>query len=131
MRVVVVLTAMMVAGCSAGIAPTKPSNDAIDRLETKLSGAPCIGPLGYWDRRYSYESSPLRPGLGHLDRWYDYRTIRFEFFEADGAFFKSGRHRYGRPNFSLYVDGKLKFASGTYNIASGKLTIDFCGPDSS
>jgi hypothetical protein len=96
-------------------------------LDCKLASVPCIGPLQSWQRNYVYESAPLKQSYPPLDRWYDYHRVSFELFGAD-SYFHAGRRVHGRdPYLGIYVDGHFRFATGTYDLRSQRVVLDFCG----
>ena len=61
---------------------------------------------------------------------YSYDAIRFEYYEDGVENLRHGCHLYTRdPLYGYYVDGHFRYATGSYDLRSRLLVVDFCGWD--
>lgn len=104
----------------------RPAAAVIDRIEERLARHPCVGDLARWQRLYSFEMSDRRGAEpAHVDE----TTVAFMLRQAGVNGFRPVR-RVTAPLVWVNVDDRIyDFVSGSFNVASGKLSVDHCGPN--
>jgi hypothetical protein len=109
--------------CFQFMAQKRPTAALVDRVEARLASHPCIDSLARWQRLYSFASVRGDPRSVDEDR------IAFQFREAGFEEFRSER-RVTAPEVWVQVDDRpYNFVSGYFDLRSGELTVDFCGPN--
>lgn len=106
-----------------------PSESDIDRLELQLASDPCIGSLQKWERTYRIHRNIAVSGPDRGKIYPD--VIDFLFREAGQFGIHSGRN-VRRPealNVFRIDDTPVRMAWGSFRISTGKLNVDFCGPN--
>lgn len=116
---------MLLAGCGpADRAARLPDELVVDRLEAQLAKETCIAPLSRWERRYWFARD--RPSQAP-----NYGKISIDLRQADFEEFRSGRHLLDRPFEAEFGidDRAYELAFGTYDIASNRVSLWACGPN--
>jgi hypothetical protein len=127
MRLHFLIGVAAVTGCDYQSGPL-PNNADVARVDRALSQVPCIGKPELWQREYQYRTT-LR-NLPVSLWWLDRNTIDFHLTKA-GEFADAGVHpKTPDPPFARIVDDTpTDLAWGSYNLRSGRLQMDFCGPN--
>ncbi|MEP9400850.1 hypothetical protein [Sphingomonas sp. VNH70] len=119
---------MLLLACLAGCEPHEkaantPDEALVDRIEDKLVATECVGSLNRWYRSYWF----ARDRSGSIDR----NTVAIDLRQAGFDEFGHGRHRLdARPTREFDVDDRdYWIASGSFDVANGRLTLRFCGPN--
>lgn len=123
----IIWAAVFLAACSQATPGVEdvPSVEHVNRLEATLAGNQCTGPVDQWERHYFFPlDGPKEPPGWGLNR----TTIAFVFRQAGVHDFKRGRS-IGTITDALSGpdDRQFKYASGRYDVVTGRLTVDFCG----
>lgn len=101
----------------------RPTDELLNRIETRLMANPCIGALDRWARRYSY-------GLDHDRGGLDTDTVWFSMHEAGAYEFRSGRAVLSPREFGSTVDDRpYRFAAGRFDVHLNQVTVEHCGPN--
>ena len=99
----------------------KPSVGLVDALEAQIARDRCVGSLSRWERLYSF-------GLNDK-REVDETKILFHYRQAGVYNFRAGRKVMAPLEWVNLDDGDYELVDGSYDSISGKLVIDFCGPN--
>jgi len=116
-----VVTTEMAERYERVMAHPKPPAGLIDAVEAQVAGNDCVGGLDRWERFYSF-------GLNN-EREVDESKILFHFREAGVHGFLRGR-RVTTPAEWVNIDDRdYDLVFGSFDRTSGKLVVDFCGPN--
>jgi hypothetical protein len=109
--------------CERYTAHRRPPNSLIDTVEARLASNPCVGALDRWQRLYSFANR--RGGT----RGSDESRVAFSYRQA-GVYGFHAERRVTAPEVWQQVDDRrYDFIIGSFNIDTGKITIDYCGPN--
>lgn len=117
----------IIVGVAAGLvscSPPVPKWREVDRLEQLLAKEACIGPLSEWDRKYFYKLS--HPSGYLLPPPRNPYVVGFIFDEAGVGDYRSVRRLGSLEDFMIYDHAQRKYASGDYDIRTGRLVMSIC-----
>ena len=99
----------------------RPSASLIDAVEARIARHPCVGNLSRWERLYSF-------GLDDR-REVDETTVLFQYAQA-GVYGAKASKSVTAPEAWLTPDDReIDFVFGSFDRASGKLNVEYCGPN--
>jgi len=125
MRLLVLVGAVALAGCDYSSGPI-PTNVEAERLDRAISEVPCVGKADLWLRQYQYRTTLrfLPASLWRLDQ----KTIDFHLTKVSDPADAGVHSEPPQPPFDwLADDTPTDLAWGSYNLASSRLQMDFCG----
>ena len=124
--------AALLFAISASQEPEKPnfspSDDQVQRLESKLSNEQCIGDLSQWEKRYQLWTD-VRQGSPTNGTVYP-KIIAFRFRKGTTHYLIQPARQLlpATPSLSFQIDDRPGYsAGGRFDTASGKLTLQYCG----
>ena len=97
-----------------------PKPRAVSHLESLLQSSDCVGDIRRWNRTYSNGLDEKRGGI-------DPAKIRFRLIEAGKLGIRPARHIVASSRFPTIDDRPFRVVYGTYDVASSRITIEFCG----
>jgi hypothetical protein len=100
----------------------RPTNAMVDPIEARLAKVPCIGDVGRWQRLFSFASRPRSPRV-------DTGRIDFEFREAGRYDFRAGRRITWPDSWINLDDRSYRYATGWFDRTTGRLRVEYCGPN--
>jgi hypothetical protein len=122
-KAMALISVSLVAACGAGErnasteegeAGSKPSLEAIQKIESDISHDPCVGPVDHWQRLYAYRDK-------------DERIIGFLYREAGRFGFVPGVTVRNAEDWDAIDDRPYKRVDGSYDIATSRLSVEYCG----
>ena len=126
---------LLLSGCSDGLWPQAPDAAVIDQIEAKLAKVRCVGPMNKWERHYSFASTQSLlaqvVSFGQQRRWFDYRKIKIDYYQAGRYGFQSRRILFKGAEPSGIDDRQFDLVFGDYDIPTHTTVIWACGPNMS
>ena len=127
-----ILLALSACGAT-GPMPRTPDANLANEIEAKLSTVPCVGSIDHWERHYVFRSKPsllaLLFTLGTSNRWFDYRMVDIDYYQAGFEEFRARRVRHNGVVGMRYDadDREYNVVFGHYNIPTHTASLWACG----
>jgi hypothetical protein len=99
----------------------RPPASLIKAVEAQIARDPCVGDLGRWERLYSF-SLDNRREVDETKVLFGYRQAGVDGFQAGKRVTFPGE--WIRPD-----DGDYDMVDGSFDRTTGKLIIEYCGPN--
>ena len=117
------LACLATSSCSEA----RPDWREIERLEQKATENACIGAMDNWSRHYFY-SMKRRAKLGDMPvKMPDRARLAFIYKQAGVWGQVSGQHSTTAERTVEYDHRQQRIASGTFDLATGRLVVNNCG----
>ena len=105
-----------------------PSEDQVQRLESKLANEKCIGDLSRWEKRYQLWMDVKQGSPTHGTIFPKIVAFTFRKGTADYVIQPARQLLPATPSLSYEIDDRPGYsAGGQFDTASGKLTLKYCG----